>query len=57
MKKKYISPNTLVVELRCKNHLLEGSYHIEDTTVSDTEGGWVKEQNTFSDKNIWDDEW
>ena len=57
MKKKYISPNTLAVELRCKNHLLEGSYHIEDTTVSDTEGGWVKEQNTFSDKNIWEEEW
>ncbi len=58
MKKKYISPSTLAVELRCKNHLLEGSYQIYQTTVNDNEGGWTKEYNNNSlNRNVWDEEW
>lgn len=58
MKKIYISPSTLVVELRCKNYLLEGSYQVFTTTASGSEGGWTREENaSYSDKNVWDDEW
>lgn len=58
MKKIYISPSTLAVELRCKNHLLEGSYQIYQTTVNDNEGGWTKEYNNNSlNRNVWDEEW
>ena len=59
MKKIYISPSTLAVELRCKNHLLEGSYQIyETTTVNESDGGWTKEyNNTFPNRNVWDEEW
>ena len=58
MKKTYISPNTLVVELRCKSCILTGSLQMLDTPVSGDNGGWVKEENSpISDVNVWDDEW
>ncbi len=59
MKKTYISPNTLVVELRCKNCILADSLQMfSSTTVEDSNGGWVKEEQTGSSSgSIWDDEW
>ena len=59
MKKTYISPNTLVVELRCKNCILADSLQMfSSTTVEDSNGGWVKEENPpINDVNVWDDEW
>ena len=55
MKKTYISPNTLVVEIRT-NHMLAESVFIN---ASSTEtAGWTREENaSYSDKNVWDDEW
>lgn len=59
MKKTYISPTFVTVELRCKNYMLEGSLIINgDRTVSGDNGGWVKEDNSpINDKNLWDNEW
>ena len=58
MKKTYISPNTLVVELRCKSCILEGSMQLMNNTVSGDAGGWVKEENPpINDVNVWDEEW
>ena len=57
MKKTYICPEFLLVELRCSQMLAE-SYTRSETQVSGTSGGWVKEENTsITDKNVWDEEW
>ena len=58
MKKTYISPSTLTVELRCKSCILEGSLQKVGNTVNGVNGGWVKEENTYiTDKSLWDEEW
>jgi hypothetical protein len=59
MKKTYISPNFLLVELRCNNSLLTGSLDIDGAKTSTAgKGGFVKENNsTVSDVNVWDNEW
>ena len=58
MKKTYISPEFVAVELRCKSYMLEGSLIRSANTVEDGNGGWVKEDYPpISDKNVWDDEW
>lgn len=55
MKKIYISPEFLLIELRCTEMLAE-SIGIGEGTADD--GGWVKEESTStSNKSIWDDEW
>jgi hypothetical protein len=60
MKKTYISPELLLVELRCSQMLAE-SVPVDvngATTTIGTSGGWVKEENTtVSDVNVWDEEW
>lgn len=58
MKKTYKAPGVLVVNIRTNHMLAESIYSNENETITiESEGGWVKEQNTFSDKNIWEDEW
>ena len=61
MKKTYIAPTFVAVELRSKSQILSGSLIIDGTkTVSGTSGGWVKEDynsNTVNDVNVWDNEW
>lgn len=54
MKKTYIFPEFLLVELRCCQMLAESEPLIEDITE---DGGWVKESTPITDKNLWDDEW
>ena len=58
MKKTYISPEFILVELRGIQMLAE-SVPVDGNTASGNSGGWVKEENDnmISDKNIWDDEW
>ena len=57
MKKTYISPEFILVELRGIQMLAE-SVPVDDNTASGTNGGWVKEENTsITDKNVWDNEW
>ena len=58
MKKTYISPEFLFVELRGIQMLAE-SVPVGNGTATGDNGGWAKEENDnmISDKNIWDDEW
>ncbi|MBO7067704.1 MAG: hypothetical protein J6W52_03360 [Bacteroidaceae bacterium] len=56
MKKIYISPESLVVQLRC-NALIATSL---DKFESGADEGVVltrEEQHTFSNKSVWDNEW
>ncbi len=57
MKKTYISPEFLLVELRCCQMLAESEPLMEDTTEKTEDGGWVKESTPITVKNLWDDEW
>ena len=56
MKKTYISPEFLTVELRCTQMLAESLGKNEEG--ADDGVVLVKEGNDYiSDKNLWDDEW
>ena len=61
MKKTYISPEFILVELRGIQMLAESiPVDLTGETASGTSGGWVKEEedyNPISDKKIWNDEW
>ena len=57
MKKKYISPELLLVELRCSQMLAESVNLDSEVTVTGLDGGWVKEESSLSSKSIWDNEW
>ena len=59
MKKTYISPEFILVELRGIQMLAESiPVDLTGETASGTSGGWVKEENTtITDKNVWDNEW
>lgn len=62
MKKTYISPNSLIVVLGTRNHLMDVSLQnngadlssVSFDTTSDNAGG---SQLTKENKSIWDDEW
>ena len=56
MKKTYQSPEALVIKIQIQGSLL---LNTSETTVSEQNGGWVKEENNnvITDKNIWSDEW
>ena len=57
MKKTYNQPTCLVVALgTC--HMIADSLTINNTeTITTPDAILVKEQNTPSDVNLWDDEW
>lgn len=58
MKKTYIIPSSIAVELRCKNYMLEGSLPVDESVVTGNSAGWTKEyNNTFPNKSVWDEEW
>ena len=59
MKKTYISPELVAVELHSRSTVLSGSLVIDGTkTVSGTDGGWVKEESSsVTNKSVWDEEW
>jgi len=61
MKKTYISPELVAVELHSRSTVLSGSIIIDGTkTATGASGGWVKEDynsNTVNDVNVWDEEW
>ena len=59
MKKTYISPEFLVVELRCNQMLAESMmFGSSEQTADVNSGGFVKEESTpITDKSVWDDEW
>ena len=56
MKKTYISPEFLLIELRCSNMLAE-SVALGGGSASGGNGGWAKESTPITDKSVWDEEW
>ena len=60
MKKTYIIPNVLIVELGTRNHLMDVSYRNEGNSLGsmsfDTVNGG-DEQLTKESKSLWDSEW
>ena len=56
MKKTYISPESLVVQLRC-NAIIATSFDKYDTGADDGVVLTREEQHTFSNKSVWEDEW
>ena len=58
MKKAYIIPAIFAVELSAM-HMMAESLNINPggATISSSNDILVKEQNTTSDVNLWDEEW
>ena len=57
VKKKYISPEMLTVQLGTV-HMMAQSLLISNTnTITDKEEILVKEDNTITNVNVWDKEW
>ena len=58
MKKIYIAPNTIVVKLSMRNHLMNVSYGENEETIKsmdyDSEIGGASQ---LTRKSVWDDEW
>lgn len=59
MKKTYITPGFLTVALNMQNHLLvdSGTNGLSVDPNQSVSGNFVKEDNTVTDKSIWDEEW
>ncbi len=58
MKKTYISPDFLLIELRCSQMLAESVPVVNEKTATGTSAGWAKEESTpITDKSVWDNEW
>lgn len=57
MKKIYIIPNVMVVNIVNTHHLMQNSIKVDAKTVNDDDGGWVKENKTVDNESIWDNEW
>ena len=57
-KKTYIVPMTTTFTVHVESHLLEASIIIDGTkSATSTKGGWAKENRTYRDYNVWDDDW
>ena len=55
MKKIYLTPQTIVVNVELEGRLLDGSLKIDGSQKSEvSEGGFTKDQGSWG--NIWDDE-
>ena len=57
MKKTYISPEALTVVLGTCNMMAESLLPFGEGTIDKSEDILVKEENTLSDVNLWDEEW
>ena len=53
--KTYIQPKTSVIRIEPRNPLLNIS--IYEKEISSTNAGFVKENRTYRDYNVWDDDW
>jgi len=51
MKKTYLQPKLVIVNVNIKSVILEGSLLKSNNTVSGASGGWVREDNSSWD--IW----
>ena len=58
VKKTYISPEMLTVQLSAMQMMAESlNINPGGATISSSNDILVKEQNTTSDVNLWDEEW
>ena len=62
MKKTYMIPSVLIVELGTRNHLMDVSYRDGGNTLGSmnfdtTDASAGGNQLTKENKSIWDDEW
>ena len=58
MKRKYITPGLLIVEIRT-NHMLADSLMFRSGNITEESGVLTKEydNSSVSGKNVWDEEW
>lgn len=57
MKNTYIIPESVIVELGTRNHLMNVSIVEREITDNGTNVGLVKEETSVTDKSLWDEEW
>ena len=58
MKKTYISPSFLTVTLNMRSNLLvDSGTGVTADPNSSVSSNFVRENNTVSDVNVWDNEW
>ena len=57
MKKTYISPELMLIELQA-NQMIAESLPTGEGSAEEGSGGFVKEDFSFRDRsNVWDDDW
>jgi hypothetical protein len=56
MKNTYIIPESVIVELGTRNHLMNVSI-VEKELADGSNVGLVKEETSVTDKSLWDEEW
>ncbi len=58
MKKTYIIPEVIVVNIGIVRPIADSLTLNDGTTLEDGNGGWAKEEySTITNKSIWDEEW
>ena len=57
MKKTYISPNMLVVQLAVTQHLAVSNLSVDRTQTLDSSSDILVKESTSGDVNLWDEEW
>ena len=58
MKKIYIAPNTIVVKLSMRNHLMNVSYGENEETIKSMDyDSEIVGTSQLTRKSVWDDEW
>ena len=57
MKKTYISPELMLIELDCNSHLMQESLPYNPNIEVEDGGQYVKEDFFGSSSNVWDDDW
>jgi hypothetical protein len=57
MKKTYIAPEMLSVELNTKTSILQASLPVNSTTTITDANQILTKENNSTDKGVWDEEW
>lgn len=58
MKKVYISPNTIVVQLSMRNHLMNVSYGDGEETINSMDyDSEIIGNSQLTRKSVWEEEW
>ena len=59
MKKRYITPGVMVVMIHTNHMLAESIFGDGSRTITnESNGSWTREENSsYSDNNVWDNEW